>query len=103
VREPNTLGHSTYQYHGDGRVSLVHNLDNPSFDRKGSYDFRAALGLAIGSIPAVLIAAFIVKSLDLYYVRWLVVMVIVFTALAMLRSAASERKSARESATAAAS
>ncbi len=48
---------------------------------------RAALGLALGGIPAVLIAAYIVKSLDVYYVRWLVVIVVVYTAAAMLRSA----------------
>ena len=57
------------------------------FIRKGSYDLRAALGLALGGIPAVLIAAFIVKSLPLSAVRWLVVVVVVFTALAMLRAA----------------
>ena len=52
----------------------------------------------LGAIPAVLIAALIVKSLDLYYVRWLVVAVVVYTALSMLRSAASERQSLRKSA-----
>ena len=35
------------------------------FIRKEKYDLRAALGLAIGGIPAVLIAALIVKSLPL--------------------------------------
>jgi len=48
--------------------------------------------LALGGIPAVLLAAFIVKSLDLYYVRWLVVIVVIYTALALLRSAWLERR-----------
>jgi uncharacterized membrane protein YfcA len=61
------------------------------FIRKEKYDLRAAIGLAIGGIPAVLIAAFIVKSLPLAYVRWLVVVVVVYTATAMLRSAAMEK------------
>jgi uncharacterized membrane protein YfcA len=58
------------------------------------YDVRAALGLALGGIPAVLIAAFIVKSLPLVWLRWLVVVVVVYTALAMLRSAIAERNAA---------
>ena len=34
----------------------------------GQMDLRVVVGLALGGIPAVLIAAFIVKSLDLVYV-----------------------------------
>jgi uncharacterized membrane protein YfcA len=64
------------------------------FIRKGSYDLRAALGLAIGGPAAVLIAAFIVKSLPLDAVRWLVVGVVLYTASAMLRAAAVERAEA---------
>jgi len=36
----------------------------------------------------VLIAAFIVKEMDIYYVRWLVVGVVIIAASMMLRSAA---------------
>ena len=56
----------------------------------GRFDLRASLGLIIGGIPAVLIAAFIVKSLPLEYVRWLVVIVVSYTAITMLRSARAE-------------
>ena len=45
-------------------------------------------------LPAVLIAAYIVKELDLKYVMWLVVVVVVYTAISMLRSAMVERQSA---------
>ena len=58
------------------------------FVRSGRYDLRAALGLAIGGTPAVLIAGLIVGSLPLQAVKWLVVVVVVYTAIAMLRSAA---------------
>lgn len=51
------------------------------------YDVRAALGLALGGIPGVLIAAFIVKQLPLLWLRWLVVAVVLYTAVAMLRAA----------------
>jgi uncharacterized membrane protein YfcA len=62
------------------------------FIRKGRYNLSAALGLTLGGIPAVLIAAFFVKSLDLYYVRWLVVIVVVYTAFMLLRSAQVEKR-----------
>ena len=61
------------------------------FLRRDSYSARAALGLTLGGIPAVLIAAFIVKSLPLTAVRWLVVFVVLYTAYAMLRSAFAAR------------
>ena len=70
------------------------------FIRKEKYDLRAAIGLAIGGVPAVLIAAFIVKQLPLAYVRWLVVIVVVYTAAAMLRSAAVEKAATRKAAAA---
>jgi uncharacterized membrane protein YfcA len=62
------------------------------FIGKGRYSLRAALGLALGGIPAVLIAAFLVKSLELLYVRWLVVVVVIYTALSLLRTAWVERR-----------
>ena len=61
------------------------------FVRSGRYDRRAALGLALGGVPAVLIAAYIVKSLPLKVVQWLVVAVVVYTAIAMIRSAMRSR------------
>jgi uncharacterized membrane protein YfcA len=55
-----------------------------------SYDPRAAIGLALGGIPGVLIAAFIVKSLPLGWLRWLVVVVVSYAAFTMLRAARSK-------------
>ncbi|HEX2658966.1 MAG TPA: sulfite exporter TauE/SafE family protein [Polyangia bacterium] len=57
------------------------------FVRSGRYDRRASLGLALGGVPAVLIAAYLVKSLPLYAVKWLIVVVVIYTAVAMIRSA----------------
>ncbi len=62
------------------------------FLKAGRYGMKAALGLAIGGIPAVLIAAFIVKSLPLNAMRWLVVAVVLYAAILMLRSAVQERR-----------
>jgi uncharacterized membrane protein YfcA len=63
------------------------------FIKKAKYDLRAALGLALGGVPAVLIAAFIVKSLPLTAMRWLVVAVVLYTAVSLLRSASAEPRS----------
>lgn len=57
------------------------------FIRTGRYNLRAAVGLTVGGVPAVLVAAFIVEALPLRVVQWLVVAVVVYTAAAMLRSA----------------
>jgi uncharacterized membrane protein YfcA len=49
----------------------------------GEVDMRVVLGLAIGGIPAVLVAAFVVKSMPLEYLRWLVFLVVVYAAAVM--------------------
>jgi uncharacterized membrane protein YfcA len=45
------------------------------------------VGLALGGVVGVFIAAYIVKSLPLFALRWLVILVIGYAAFAMLRSA----------------
>lgn len=57
------------------------------FVRDGAYDRKAALGLTILGIPAVLVAATVVRSLPLATLKWVVVAVILYTSLAMFRSA----------------
>jgi uncharacterized membrane protein YfcA len=68
------------------------------FIREQSYSLRAAFGLALGGIPGVLLAAYIVKELPLDVVRWLVIAVVVYTAVSMLLSAYSFSKSSTISA-----
>ena len=74
-----------------GSCAFLMPIGSARFIREKAFDVRAVLGLAIGGIPAVLIAAYIVKSIPLTYVRWLVVIVVVYTALTMLRAAMTER------------
>ena len=50
-------------------------------------DWRIVLGLAIGAIPAVLVAAFIVKEMPLTMLRWLVVVVVTYAGLTLLYAA----------------
>src|SRR5918994_3636855 len=54
------------------------------FIREQSYSLRNALGLAIGGVPGVIVAAYIVRQLNLSTVRWLVIVVVVYTATTML-------------------
>jgi uncharacterized membrane protein YfcA len=57
------------------------------FIRSDRYSARAALGLAIGGVPGVIIAAYVVKSLSIVWLRWLVVIVVLYAAVLMLSSA----------------
>lgn len=74
-----------------GSCAFLMPVSSARFVRKDAYALRPALGLAIGGLPGVLIAAFIVKDLNLIYVRWLVVGVVLIAATMMLRSAFVER------------
>lgn len=55
--------------------------------RKVKVDMRIVLGMMVGAIPAVLIAAFIVKEMPLTYLRWLVVAVVSYAGLTLLYAA----------------
>jgi uncharacterized membrane protein YfcA len=70
-----------------GSCAFLMPVGSIQFLRLDRYDLRAALGLTVGGIPGVLLAFYLIKSLPLTYVRWLVVVVVVYTATAMLRSA----------------
>lgn len=58
----------------------------------GQIDFRMVMGMTLGGIPAVFVAAFIVKSMSVEMLRWLVIVVVLYAALVMLRSALIGRK-----------
>ena len=58
----------------------------------GRFDARAALGLALGGVPGVLLAAYVVKSLPMVWLRWLVVLVVLYAAVTMLRAARSDAR-----------
>ena len=74
-----------------GSCAFLMPVASARFVRAKSFDRRATIGLFAGGIPAVLIAAFIVKSLPLTAVRWLVIVVVLYTATNMLRTAYRER------------
>jgi uncharacterized membrane protein YfcA len=57
------------------------------FIQRRAFAPRVALGLTLGGAPAVLVAAFIVRSLPLDAVRVLVLVIAVYTGASMLRAA----------------
>jgi uncharacterized membrane protein YfcA len=79
-----------------GSCAFVMPIASLRFIRKQSYSFGPGLGLTLGGLPAVLIAAFIIKSLPLVAVRWMVVLVVIYTAVRMLGSAAKESRQGGE-------
>lgn len=56
------------------------------FIKAGAYNRKAAVGMAIPAIGAVLLAALVVKSLPLHALRWVVMVVILYTAFVMLKA-----------------
>lgn len=55
--------------------------------RKVKLDWRIVIGLTLGAIPSVLVAAFIVKEMDLVTLRWMVVAVVTYAGIILLYSA----------------
>ena len=79
-----------------GSCAFLMPVGSLKFIKERAYSLRVALGLALGGIPGVIIAAKIVKSLDLTTVRWLVIVVVLYTAITMLYAAFSEPASATD-------
>lgn len=70
-----------------GACAFLMPISATRFIRTERIDLRIVLGLALGGIPAVMLAAFVVKSLPLNALRWGVVVVVLYAALLLLRAA----------------
>jgi uncharacterized membrane protein YfcA len=70
-----------------GSCAFLMPVSSVRFVRTRTYHAQAALGLALGGLPAVLIAAYLVQSMPLGAVRWLVVVVVIYTSINMLVTA----------------
>ena len=71
-----------------GACALLQPVASLRFFQTGKFAWGPSLGLACGGVIGVFIAAYIVKTLPLIALRWLVIGVIAYAAFAMLRSAA---------------
>ena len=70
-----------------GSCAFLMPIGGLRFVRSRRYSSPVALGFAIGGPPAVLIAGYLVKSMPLVWLRWLVVCVVLYAAAMMLGSA----------------
>lgn len=70
-----------------GSCAFLMPIGGLRFVRNRRYSPQVALGFAIGGPPAVLIAGYLVKSMPLVWLRWLVVCVVLYAAAMMLSSA----------------
>jgi uncharacterized membrane protein YfcA len=59
-------------------------IGGAGFIRTGQHDGRTALGLTLGGLPAVLVAAYLVKSLPVEGLRWMVAFVVIYASLSIL-------------------
>ena len=75
-----------------GSCAFLMPIGSLRFIREQSYSLRVALGLAIGGIFGSIVAGVWVKTLDLRTVRWLVIAVVLYTAVTMIASALSDSK-----------
>lgn len=70
-----------------GSCALLMPVGGARLARARRYSPAAALGLTLGGIPGVLGAAFIVGSMPLEWLPWLVVILVAYAAVLMLLSA----------------
>lgn len=75
-----------------GSCAFLGTVGSIRFIQQKRYRWKSAIGMTIGGIPGVLLAAYLVRSLPLTPLRWLVLVVMVYTAVMMLRSAITERR-----------
>jgi uncharacterized membrane protein YfcA len=69
-----------------GACALLQAVAGLRFIDSAKFAQRTSLGLTLGGIGGVLLAAFVVKSLPLEWLRWLVVAVVAYAATMMLRA-----------------
>lgn len=75
-----------------GSCAMLMPASGMKFVKEGAYDRKASLGLTIGGAVGVFVAVFLVTSLPLDVLKWLVIGVITYTGITMLRDAVKEQK-----------
>jgi uncharacterized membrane protein YfcA len=70
-----------------GTCGLVQPVASLRFFKTGRFSWGTSLGLTVGGVLGVLLAVFVVKQLPLKALRWLVMIVVMYAAVSMLRSA----------------
>ena len=73
-----------------GSCAILLPISGARFVHEHRFHRSAAMGLTLAGIPALLIAAFIVRSLPIHAVRWIVIVVVLYTAVTMLEAGRKE-------------
>ncbi|WML36542.1 sulfite exporter TauE/SafE family protein [Clostridium sp. OS1-26] len=74
-----------------GSCAFLMPVASAKFVKEGAYDRKASMAITIFGAIGVLIAAYIVKSLPLKILTWLVIVVIIYTSIMMFRSATKKK------------
>lgn len=75
-----------------GSCAMLMPVASSKFIKEQAYAKKTSLLVTIGGVVGVFIAAFIVKSLPLDILKWLVILVITYTSITMLRKACTVKK-----------
>ena len=70
-----------------GSCAFLMPVASAKFIKEGAYNRKASISMTIAGSIAVIIAAFLVKSLPLEVLRWVVIGVVIYTSMVMLRAA----------------
>lgn len=73
-----------------GSSAFLMPVASAQFVKRGAFSPPVAFGLAAGGLAGVPLAALVVKSLPMDGLRWLVIAVVLYTAVLMLRSTAAK-------------
>ncbi|AKN33251.1 permease [Clostridium carboxidivorans P7] len=74
-----------------GSCAFLMPVASAKFVKEGAYDRKASMAITLFGSVGVLVAAYIVKSLPLNILTWLVICVIIYTSIAMFRSASKSK------------
>jgi uncharacterized membrane protein YfcA len=75
-----------------GAAALMGSTSSIRHINTGNLDLRVVMGLTIGGIPAVFLAAYLVIKLPIEYLWWGVIVVVLYAAAIMLRAAILGRR-----------
>ncbi|MBU3191708.1 sulfite exporter TauE/SafE family protein [Clostridium bowmanii] len=75
-----------------GSCAFLMPAGSVQFVKKEAYDRKASIAITLFGCVGVLIAAYIVKSLPLQIVKWLVLVIVIYTSIMLLESASKARK-----------
>jgi uncharacterized membrane protein YfcA len=77
-----------------GSCAMLQPWAGIKFVKESAYNPKAAFALTAAGIVAVLLAGYVVKSLPLTILKWVVVVVILYTSVMMFRSIGKEKAGA---------